>query len=37
MIYVAEVDGRAVTGMDAEDLDEARDLLLLAVEEMACD
>jgi hypothetical protein len=34
MIYVAEVDGRAVAGIDAEDLDQARDFLLPAVQEM---
>jgi hypothetical protein len=35
MIFVAEVDGCAVAGMDAEDGDEARDFLLPAVQEMA--
>jgi hypothetical protein len=34
MIYVAEVEGRAVAGFDAEYADEARDFLLPAVEAM---
>jgi hypothetical protein len=35
MIYVAEVDGRAVAGIETDDLDEARDFLLPAVQDMA--
>jgi hypothetical protein len=34
MIYVAEVEGRAAAGFDAEYADEARDFLLPALEDM---
>jgi hypothetical protein len=33
-IFVAETEGRAVAAMDAEDVKEARDFLLPAIEEM---
>jgi hypothetical protein len=37
MIYIAEIGSRAVAGIDAEDLEEARDFLRPAVEEMMCE